>query len=565
MNAWAVRQHGSAGVIRALLARRDIPEHASEQFLFPDYVRDTYDAMQFRHMPIVIERMRTALARAEQIVIFGDYDADGTCGAMIMKDYLDRVQHTAYQVYQPDRYAEGYGLKRTHVHQFHEAGATLLITIDCGVTSLEEIAYANSLGMDVIVLDHHIVPPVWPAAHAIINPKHPEEAYPNKDICGSGLSYKVVEALVRAGVGGVTPGWERWLLDLVAIATIADMMDVRGENRALITYGIQVIRKGRRPGLKRLLESARVHVPELSAEDIAFMVAPRINAASRMRHASIAAAMLTARNAEEARELVGTLEKINTERKLLVEEIVSDAHGRIARLDRIPEAIVVGDMSWPPGVLGIVATRIMEVYHRPVFVWGSANGVLKGSCRAYGEENIVDAMRSVQDGVLIDFGGHQKSGGFALTPEQLTEFQGSIESFFATATPAPAVQALTFDGALNVRDLTAEMVSEIRRLEPHGIGNPRPIFVFPSVRASNVKEFGKTKQHIRCELSDGASMIGALQFFARPLVTRALQSAERVDIAGSIELGCFGRTCEPRVRIVDVRPAGELLYDTQIR
>ncbi|MEK7660315.1 MAG: single-stranded-DNA-specific exonuclease RecJ [Patescibacteria group bacterium] len=564
MSAWAVRQHGSAGVIRALLARRDIPEHASELFLFPDFQRDTFDPMRFRHMPLVIERMRTALARAEQIVIFGDYDADGTCGAMIMKDYLDRAGHRAYQVYQPDRYAEGYGLKRTHVHQFHESGATLLITIDCGVTSLEEIAYANSLGIDVMVLDHHIVPPVWPAAYAIINPKHPEEEYPNKDICGSGLSYKVVEALVRAGVGGVTPGWERWLLDLVAIATVADMMDVRGENRALITYGIQVIRKGRRPGLKRLLESARVHVPELSAEDIAFMVAPRINAASRMRHASIAADMLTARSAEQARELVGTLEGINTERKLLVEEIVSDAHGRIARLERIPEAIVVGDMSWPPGVLGIVATRIMEVYHRPVFVWGSANGVLKGSCRAYGEENIVDAMRSVSDGVLLDFGGHQKSGGFALIPEQLTEFQGSIESFFVTATPTAPPHTVVFDGALRMQDLTTDIISEIRQLEPHGIGNPRPVFVFPDVRVSHVKEFGKIKQHVRCVMTDGVSSISALQFFARPPLVRALASGSHMDIAGSIELGCFGRICEPRVRIIDVRPAGELLYDTQV-
>lgn len=563
MSAWAVRTHGSAGMISGLLARRDVPEHATEAFLAPDYVRDTYDAMLFRQMPVVIERIRDAIVSGERIVIFGDYDADGTCGAMIMKDYFDRVGHTAYRVYQPDRYAEGYGLKKTHVHQFHEEGATLLMTIDCGVTSLEEIAYAKSLGIDTIVLDHHIVPPVWPDALAIINPKHPDEPYPNKDICGSGLAYKVVEALVRAGVGGVTPGWERWLLDLVAIATIADMMDVRGENRALISYGIQVIRRSRRPGLKRLLEHARVHVPELSAEDIAFMVAPRINAASRMRHASIAADMLTARNAERAAALVAELESINTERKLLVEEIVSDAHGRIARLARIPEAIVVGDMSWPPGVLGIVATRIMEVYHRPVFVWGSANGVLKGSCRAYGEENIVDAMRSVAGGVLTDFGGHQKSGGFALVPERLEAFQGSIESFFATATPATAPHTITFDGALGVRDLSSQMIADLRRLEPHGIGNPRPVFVFPNIIVRDVKPFGKTQQHIRCVLTDGRERIGALQFFARPTVTGLLRTEQQIDVAGSVELGCFGRRCESRIRIADVRPAGELLYHTQ--
>ena len=549
-------------LLGALLTRRDIERDQEEIFLSPDFDRDTHDPMLFREMPKVVDRIRSALLKNEHVLIFGDYDADGTCGAMVMKDYFDRVGHSHYRVYQPDRYAEGYGLKRTHIHQFHESGATLLITIDCGVTNLEEIAYAHSLGMDTIVLDHHIVPPVWPDAYAIINPKHPDEIYPNKDICGSGLAYKVVTALVRSGVGGVAPGWERWLLDLVAIATVADMMDVRGENRTLISYGLKVMRKGRRPGLKLLLEHARVYVPELSAEDIAFMIAPRINAASRMRHATIAADMLTARDAESARELVRTLESINTERKLLVEEIVGDAHGLIARLTRIPEAIVVGHLSWPPGVLGIVATRIMEVYHRPVFVWGSANGVLKGSCRAYGSENIVDAMRSVSDGVLIDFGGHQKSGGFALSPEQLEEFQGGIESFFVTRVPVSDAHTQVFDGALNVSDLTREVIANLRRLEPHGIGNPRPIFVFPGVEIHNARVFGKTKQHIRCELSDGGATIAGLQFFVSPNAAQLIKQEGRVDIAGSVELGCWGRTCESRVRIVHVRPAGDLLYDT---
>lgn len=493
-----------------LLWNRGITEAAEiETFLAPDYERHTHDPFLFRDMRQAAERITKAASSAEKITVFGDYDADGVCGAAIMHEFFNKAG-VLHDVYIPDRSRESFGLSIRKIKDFHEAGTKLLITIDCGVTDYDEIELANSLGIDVIILDHHLVPPKWPRAFAIIDHKREEETYPEKVLSGAGLAFKLTQALIRSEKFQVAPGWEKWLLDLAAIAAIADMVPLSGENRVLVSYGLKVLRKAKRIGLRQLF-AAKVRNPaDADTETISHFIAPRINAASRMEHASLAFDLLTTKSEEEAGWLARRLEEKNEERKKVMETVIEEVKDSLQK-NGVPGVIFSGSSEWPAGVLGLAASRLVEAYDRPVFLYAMNDELVKGSCRAPKGMNVVELMTGA-GGLFSDFGGHTLSGGFSILPENIVPLKEKLEGAGAGLNAGAGPVGIEAEAELSLDDAGEVTFELVKALEPFGQGNPRPLFLIRNVKIADIRRVGADGSHLKMKL--GPRYIGAIYFRA---------------------------------------------------
>lgn len=518
---------------------------AIEIFLGPDYEKHLHDPFLFRHMTKAVERIQLALGQKEKITVFGDYDADGVCGAAVIYEFFKTVG-ADFDIYIPDRSREGFGLSIRKIRDFYDSGTKLLITIDCGVTDYDEIELARSLGIDVIILDHHLVPPKWPRALAIIDHKHEEESYPEHVLSGAGLTFKLVEALVSSGYFGLSRGWEKWLLDLVAIAAVADMVPLIGENRVLVAYGLKVLQKGRRLGLKKMLEGRGENPKNANTETISHAIAPRINAASRMDHANVAFQLLTTQNEEEAKWLADRLEEKNDERKRIVEEILDDLQKKISR-DKIPAVIFEGSSEWPAGVLGLAAARLVETYHRPVFLYAINEELIKGSCRAPAGVNVVELMsQSAQ--YFSDFGGHALSGGFSIVPECLPTLKEKLAVLTEkdiNIVKKPLIEADAELSLDEIGDVTYELV---KMLEPFGQSNPRPLFLIRKARIADLRKVGADKSHLKMKL--GPRFVGAIHFRAGQ---NGFGIGDTIDVLAELQENIWNGSRNIELRIIDAR------------
>ena len=537
---------------RLLLGRGIKDKESAARFLQPDYERDTHDPFLLCGMERAASRIVRAMQSGQRIVVFGDYDADGVCGAAVFSDFFRAAGYENFSVYIPDRNTEGYGLSQEAVARFLQEGAKIIITIDCGVTNTAEIAAAQKGGADVIVIDHHVVPPVWPDAYAILDPKHPEDRYPFPFLCGAGLAFKTVSAVLASANFGLVPGWERWLLDLVAIATVADMVPIVGENRALVHWGLAVLHKTRRAGLRLLFRNQRLQQNRITAEDVAFTIAPRINVASRLGHARTSFALLTG-DAARAPEITAHLEEKNNERRALVDEVLREVRTRYGA--QRPHAIIAGDARWQPGVLGVAANRLLEEYSCPVFLWGKGPAAhIKGSCRS-NTVNVVDVLREMPGELLRDFGGHVHSGGFALNEEHLGAFEENLRGLLGNL-PAAAPEPLLLDAELSIDAATPEIHAQIAQFAPFGRENPQPVFLFRRVPVAGVRFCGKDNAHLALTLeqSDGKPL-AAVGFWKGRAGCARIRPGDIVDIAASIEEDFFngGRTL--RLRLAEISAA----------
>ncbi|MDO8561099.1 MAG: single-stranded-DNA-specific exonuclease RecJ [bacterium] len=532
---------------RQLLWNRNITESAIiEDFLNPDYQKHVHSPFLFRHMKQASERIEKAIASGEKITVFGDYDADGVCGAAVMCKFLKLV-NANHDVFIPDRNREGFGMSLQKIRDFHETGTKVLITIDCGVTDYDEIELANSIGMDVIVLDHHVVPPKWPNAFAIIDHKHPDETYPERVLSGAGLSFKMVQALIGSGKFNVPAGWEKWLLDIVAIAAVADMVPLTGENRALVKYGLMVLRKTKHPGLRELFRLRGDNPVNADVETISHFIAPRINAASRMDHADTAFNLLTTENEEEARWLAGRLEEKNEERKRVVEDILNDLTTKLAAAK--PASIIFeGSSEWPAGVLGLAATRLVEAYQRPVFLYAMNSELVKGSCRAPTGTNVMELMSKTGE-FFSDFGGHTLAGGFSTIPEHLPMLKEKLElaGNEIEKTQKPAIDADAELSLDEVGEITYELV---KTLEPFGQGNPRPLFIIRNAKIADLRKVGADGAHLKMKL--GPRYLGAIYFKAGE---NNFKTGDTVDVAAELQKNTWNGVQNIELRVVDAKLA----------
>jgi single-stranded-DNA-specific exonuclease len=511
-------------------------------------MRDSYDPFLLPDMEVAVERIGVAAKDKEKICVWSDYDADGIPGGVMLTQFLRDIGMNVVH-YIPHRHKEGYGLNTGGIDTLAAQQVTLIITIDLGTTEFEGIEYAKQKGIDVIVTDHHEPHSSLPPALALINPKRPDSKYPFDGLCGAGVAWKLVQAILSKNRFGLEEGKEKWLLDLVGLATLSDMVPLLGENRMLAHFGLRVIRRARRPGLASLLKLLRINANTLTEDDVGFMVTPRINAASRMDTPETAAALLGASDPVRANELAQQLNHINDERKGVVASIAKEANKRLKEHSGQGNVIVMGNPNWRPGVLGLVANTLAQAHSKPVFLWGREGGdTIRGSVRSP-SVSVVELMSAARD-VFKEFGGHHASGGFSVVEEKVHELAPALEHAYATLTAKglPA-QETQIDRQLTLGEVGFAL-RDIERLSPFGMGNSKPLFVFPSISVASTRSFGKQSNHLEARLSDAqGSAIAGMAFFSGPeSFTKKLERGVRADIVGHVENDWKGK---PRIRIVD--------------
>lgn len=542
---------------KLLTLRGVVEEEAIRKFIDPDYDRDTYDPFLILHMDIAVERILEAIEQNEHIVIYGDYDCDGIPGSVVLHDFFTKIGYAHFSNYIPHRHHEGYGLNKDAIEHFASEGIALIITVDCGITDVEEVALAQDLGIDVIITDHHLPQAVLPPAYAIINSKQEGDTYPDPMLCGAGVAFKVVQGLIQRGnFSQVGKGWEKWLLDMAGLATIADMVPLQNENRALAYFGLKVLKRSPRPGLQALLRKAGVAQEHLTEEDVGFTIGPRINAASRMDIPFHAFEMLATSDAVLAKERALYLDKLNDTRKLEVARMTKEAR-RLLHERELREVIVIGNPSWRVGVVGIVANKLAEEFDRPAFVWGKEGSThIKGSCRSDGRVNIVELMVAVREGVFLDKGGHEFSGGFSVSQEHIHYLEDElVKAHQIIIKKETKPDAYTVDATLLLRDVNEETFRAVDILAPFGVGNSRPHFLIERARVLESSQFGKEKNHLKLTLGDDeGSRVSALGFFMSPddFSDIDLSVGKVVNLVATLEKSYFRGRPELRLRIVNI-------------
>jgi len=546
---------GYSSIIKPLLFYRGLDnKEKAEEFLNPDYKKGLFDPFAMLNMGKAVERILLAIKNSERIIVFSDYDADGVSAASIFHQFFGKIGFENFHVHIGDRQIEGYGLTTEAVKEFVDQKAGLILTFDCGITDYDEVEEINKNKIDVIIIDHHLPPEKLPNAYAIVDNKQKDDPYPFKMLCGAAMAFKTVEALIRKGEFKITEGWEKWLLDMVAIATIADMVDLTGENRILAHYGMQVLRKTKRAGLVSLSKRLSLPLKDLTEDDIGFMIAPRINISSRMGHANASFDLLTTESYEEGDWISGRLDQMSVDRKKAVEEIILEINEYFNGKE-IPDVVVYGNEKWKPGVLGLAAMRIMEKYRRSVFVWGKGDSSeIKGSCRSDGTVNLVELMNNVPEGTFLNVGGHFMAGGYSVIEGKSEKLSDELnEAYKKTNKQESELNNLYIDETLSLDDINWDNFNEIDKLKPFGMGNLKPNFLFSGVVVSGVKKFGSTKVHLQLDFKNSKNKtISAIGFFIGADENFKVMAGQTIDLVANIEKNTFRGANELRLRIVDI-------------
>ena len=546
-----------------LLRNRGIKPENYERFLNPSYENHLYDPYLLKDMEKSVVRIFKSIEAKEKIVIYSDYDCDGIPAAVMMYDFFKKINYDNFSIYIPDRHDEGYGLHKDAIMDFIKNGVNLLITFDLGITAVEEVVIAMSAGIDVIITDHHLPKEKIPNAYAIINPKQKGCSYPDKMLCGAGVAYKLICALIKkyGEYWKINNGWEKWLLDMAGVATLSDQVPLLDENRVIAYYGLKVLQKGRRPGLVELFRKAGVDIRKVNEEDVTFTLAPRLNAASRMSDPMEAFHVLSTVDTLEAKVLADNLAKINDERKQTVAHIMKEVKvtltKRLESSDYIEkEIIVIGNPKWRVGILGIIAAKIVEEHKRPVFVWGSdGNDVIRGSCRSYGDINLVEIMTSMPEGSLLGFGGHAGAGGFSVSHEEIHFLEERLlQAFKDKPKEVETKEDSWIEAKITIDDIVTENYNIIEKLAPYGVGNPKPIFLFEKLPIFEIKEFGKEKNHLELSFKNSrGKIIKAIAFFkTRESFKNLLNKGDQINLTATFEKSTFAGRTELRLRIVDI-------------
>ncbi len=549
----------------ALLARRGVlTKEEAEQFLNPSYDEHLHDPFLMVDMQKAAERFARAITTGEKIAVWSDYDCDGIPGAVLLHDFLKKADAN-FENYIPHRHEEGYGMNAGGIETLAKNGVTLIVTVDSGITDVEPVARANELGMEVIVTDHHLPQETLPDAFAILNPNAREdETYPFKSLCGSGVAWKLICATLAVAPElrtRVPEGWEKWLLDMVGLATIADMVPLTGENRVLATYGLKVMRKSPRVGLQKLLRGMRVEQRAITEDDVGFMIAPRVNAASRLGEARDAFKLFITGDESEADLLAKKLEKLNRERKAQAGAITRAVHTRLKERGEVRSIIALGDPEWRPALLGLVANTIADEYERPVFLWGrEGNMSLKGSVRSGSGVHALELMRAAEN-IFSQFGGHAAAGGFTVIDTEVFFLEDRLVEAHAKLS-AGAESADDFvmraDAEVAPEEATHAFLKKIERMAPFGQQNPKPVFLLREVAVHEVSRFGKAQEHLKLkiEVNGGNGSIDAVTFFVKGATARmadALARGNRVNLLAHLERDTFSRGIPVRLRLLDIR------------
>ncbi len=500
---------GVTEVVAQLLVQRGITNfNSAKQFFRPEW-HHLHDPFLMKDMHVAVHRLQQAIDKKETVMVFGDYDVDGTSAVSLLVHYL---QHQKMEVisYIPDRYSEGYGLSQQGIDKAVEEGVGLLFTLDCGIKAVDLISDANQKGIDVIICDHHTPGEQLPTAHAVLDPKRPDCNYPFDGLCGCGVVFKLIQA--HASTLGVEVQELQPYLDLVATASAADIVPIIDENRVLTYFGMQVFQQSPRPGLKALLGERKKSI--ISVNDLIFRVAPRINAAGRMKHGTYAVELLLSDSTEEAAKRAEEIEGFNENRKVLDREITKQALLQIQESGQTDKAsTVVYNPNWHKGVIGIVASRLIETHYKPTVVFTRSGDVLTASARSVRGFDLYAALLACQD-YIIQFGGHKYAAGLTIHPEQYVDFCQRFEEVVSNQIlPEQQERTLSIDMEIPISEITPKFFRIINRMAPFGPGNMRPVLMSKGVLDRGyAKRVGSDEAHLKCSFVAGNESIDAIGF-----------------------------------------------------
>ncbi|MGB1251498.1 MAG: single-stranded-DNA-specific exonuclease RecJ [Candidatus Promineifilaceae bacterium] len=511
------------------------------------------DPFLLADMDKAVARLRQAIEQDETIIVYGDFDADGVTSTVLLTEALRGlgVSRRNAQPYIPDRVDEGYGLNNealTYLKQ--ERNADVVISVDCGIRSVHEVEHANALGLDIIITDHHGLGPVMPPAVAVINPKRADSRYPERMLAGVGIAYKLAQALYQA-MPDFVQGDLTNLLDLVALGTVADLAPLLGENRRLVIDGLHVMNSLRRPGFAALAQQAKLQSGQISAETIAFMFGPRINAAGRLAHAYDAAKLLAAHSRQQAQTLADDLEKLNRQRQKLTEELGKRAETLI---DEDAPMLIAADEQFEPGVVGLVASRLAEKHYRPTIVIEKGAEESRGSCRSIAEFHITDALDEVAH-LLVRHGGHSQAAGFTIKNENIDAFTEQMTEMARVSLDGQALlPSLNIDADIELAQIDWSLHESLRALEPTGMANERPLFMSRNVHVVTHRVVGKDATHLQLEVSDGTSGFKCIAFRQAPW---AAIMPKKIDVAYHLSVNEWRGRRTLQLQVRDIRLASD--------
>lgn len=517
----------------------------SEEFLSPKYEK-LANPFELPDMEAAILRIVAAISNEEKILIYGDYDVDGVTASTVLSDALSLAGAKDVDIMLPDRFADGYGMSPKIIERAKEKGVSLVVTVDCGSANAEIVEELKINGIDVVVTDHHECPDVLPDAVAVVNPKRKDyDGF--RDLAGVGVAFKVAQGLVSRGK--IPVGQEKWLLDLVLIGTICDNMPLNGENRILGFYGVKVLEKTRRPGLLELMHLA--NVKKINAETIGFQIGPRLNAAGRIESADLALDLLRVKTRAEAAGLAQKLEILNSERKEQQRAAVKEIDERGVS----EEPVVIETGKWHEGILGIIAGRLVEKYHKPTFVLSEVtDGIFKGSGRSFGDFNLAEALDECRD-LLINGGGHAGAAGVKLEREKLYAFRERMNEYYRSLNLIEQEKYLYVHEDLCVDDfddLSMSLIEELKQLEPFGEGNTEPIFKLENVEIDEVRKMGADEQHLCLMVRDRNGNKMKLVAFYAPRKWLEIQNGDERNILIQVAENEWNGVCSVEGRIVDL-------------
>jgi len=564
---WIVKEQGNPAAVRALSAELGIDQvlanllvqrnittaERAREFFKPDLSK-LHDPFLMKDMDKAVERLEKAISNEEKVLIYGDYDVDGTTAVALMYTFI-RNFNPNVEYYIPDRYDEGYGISYKGIDWGHENGYSLIIALDCGIKAVEKIAYAKSLGMDMIICDHHLPDEELPPAVAILDPKRPDCSYPFDDLSGCGVGFKLIQAYAMRK--SIPFAWVESFLDLVAVSIAADLVSMTGENRILAYYGLERLNQSPRKGLQSIIRLSGLENHKISVDDIVFKIGPRINAAGRMESGRTAVHLLVSRNDEEAQSIGKIIDLHNKERKSVdkqitkaaIESVMNDSSFR----DR--KSTVVFDPKWNKGVVAIVASRLVEAFYRPTIVLTESNGLITGSARSIAGFDLYEAIKECSE-YLENYGGHMYAAGLTLKKENLIPFEDKFEKVVAEKITedilTPVVQIDTY---LDFKQITPKFFRILKQFQPFGPGNQSPVFITENVYDNgNGRLVGSGNGHMKLELiqeDEPYRYISAIAF-NRAEHFEHLHAGNPVDICYSIAENYYRGIANIQLRVKDI-------------
>ncbi len=545
---------GISPILASLLIRRGITTESAAKRFFRPQLADLINPFLMKDMDAAVDRLNDAMGHKERILVYGDYDVDGCTAVALVYKFL-RQFYSNIDYYIPDRYDEGYGVSKKGIDFAKETGVKLIIILDCGIKAIEEITYAKEQGIDFIICDHHVPDEEMPPAVAILNPKRPDDTYPFKNLCGCGVGFKFMQAFAKNNnipFSRLVP-----LLDFCAVSIAADLVPVVDENRILAFHGLKQLNQNPSLGLKAIIDICGLNGRELSMSDIIFKIGPRINASGRMENGKKSVDLLVEREYSMALDQAKHIDEYNEQRKDVDRQMTEEANQIVARLEsqKHQSSIVLYDEHWKKGVIGIVASRLTEIYFRPTVVLTRDENLATGSARSVAGFDVYAAIKSCRD-LLLNFGGHTYAAGLTMKWADVKEFRERFQDYVEQhIEPEQREAILDIDAVIDFKDITKKLHTDLKRFAPFGPGNPKPLFCTLDVYDFGTsKVVGREQEHIKLELVDSKSnnvMNGIA--FGQSASARYIKSKRSFDIAYTIEDNVFKRG-SVQLQIEDIRP-----------